>query len=183
MKQSALEEENKKYKNITIHSRKISNINKELLVANSIERISNQPKEINKTFSDIAEANCYELYEKVEIATEEIINLFYDMELAILSEGAIPLIMGEKLHALKAVVSLCKMRLCLPGLHEVSFPELFIEEYSLLLERTDKAILAVEMRIDKLQQIEEIHPIKNIIEKNLLTLNMLKMHYVSAIGV
>ena len=183
MKQSAFTEENKKYKKISLQTKSnITDRNCELRIVSSIKRISAKPNEINKIFYDTSKATTQELYEQIELTTDEIINLFYDMELAILSEGAIPLIMGEKLHTLKAIIFLCKIQLCMPGITKVSFPESFIEEYSLLLERTDKAIEAVKTRIDKLKIIEGTESLKTVLEKNLFTLNMLRMHYISALG-
>lgn len=182
MKQSALTEDGKKYKKISLPVKNINNTNTELRITSSINRISTKPNEISKLLIDTAKATPYELHEKLNLATEEIINLFYDMELAILSEGAVSLIMGEKLYTLKAIVSLCKIQLCLPGLNEIYFPESFIEEYSRLLERTDKAIEAVKTRVDKLKTIEGTDSLKNVLEKNLFTLNMLHMHYISALG-
>ena len=183
MKQSALTEENKKYKKINLQTKpNITNTNYELRIVSSIKRISNKPNEINKVFYDTSKATNSELHEQIDLATNEIINVFYDMELAILSEGAVSLIMGEKIHALKAIIFLCKIQLCMPGLTEISFPESFIEEYSLLLKRTEKAIVSVKTRVAKLKTIDGFDPLKNVIEKNLFTLNMLRMHYISALG-
>ena len=182
MKQSALTEESKKYKKISLPDKDISTTNSELRITSSINRISTKPNEISKLLLDTSKATPQELHEKLNIATEEIINLLYDMELAVLSEGAIPLIMGEKLHALRAIIFLCKIQLCLPQINEISLPEAFIEEYSKLLERTDKAIEAMKIRVNKLQTIEGTDSLKKVLEKNLLTLNMLRMHYIHALG-
>lgn len=183
MKQSALNEESKKYKKISLLVKpNLINKNCELRIASSIKRISVKPSEKNKIFDDTSKATTQELHEQLNLAVEEIINIFYDMELAILSEGAVPLITGEKIHAFKAIISLCKIQLCQPGLNEISFPKSFIEEYSLLLERTDKAIAVMKKRIEKLKTIEGTDLLKNVLEKNLLTLNMLHMHYISALG-
>ena len=182
MKQSTITKENKNYKKINFKTK--SNLispNNELRVISSIKRILTKSNEINKVFFD-TKATPQELSEQLVLVTDEIINVFYDMELAILSEGAVPLIMGEKLSVLKAIISLSKIQLCQPGLNEVCFPESFIEEYSLLLERTNKAILAVKTRIDKVKTIEKFDPLKEVIEKNLLKLNMLRMHYITALG-
>ena len=183
MKQSILKEENKKYKKINISGRaNITNTNCELRIVSSIKRISTKPNEINKIFYDTSKASHYELHEQIELTTEEITHLFFDMELSILAEGAVPLMMGEKLYALQAIISLCKIQLCLSELNEISFPESFIEEYSRLLERTDKAIEAIKIRIEKLKAVKETSLLKNVLEKNFLTLNMLRMHYISALG-
>ena len=183
MKQSAFIEENKKYKKISLPAKtNITDTNCELRIVSSIKRISTKPNEINKIFYDTSKATISELHEQINLATDEITNIFYDMELAILSEGTVPLIMGEKLHALKAIISLCKTQLCVPGLNEISFPKLFVEEYSLLLERTDKAIKSIKARIDKLKLTKGTELLKNAAEKNLFTLNMLHMHYISALG-
>ena len=179
MKRFALREENKKYKTISIQSNDISETNKKLRIVSSIKRISNQS---NEFLTDLSKISTYKVHEKINLITEEIINLFYDMELAILSEGSIPLITGKKLITLKAALTLCKIQLCMPGLNEICFPESFKEEYSLLLERTNKAILAVKTRIDKVKTMEGFDPLKDVIEKNLLRLNMLRMHYITALG-
>ena len=183
MKQSIFTEENKKYKKISLQTKpNITSTQSELRIVSSLKRISTKPNEINKIFYDTSKATSKELYEQVDLATEEIINLFYDMELAILAEGYVPLIMGERFHTLQAIISLCKIQLCLPGLNEISFPKSFIEEYLQLLERTDKAICVIKTRIDKLKIIKEADSLKNVLEKNLFTLNMLRMHYISALG-
>ena len=183
MKQSALKEENKKYKKISILGRaNITNTNCELRIVSSIKRISTKPNEINKIFYDTSKASPCELHKQIALTTEEIIHLFYDMELSILAEGAVPLMMGEKLYVLKAIISLCKIQLCLPELNEISFPESFVEEYSRLLERTDKAIEAMKTRIEKLKAVKETNLLQNVLEKNILTLNMLRMHYINALG-
>ena len=183
MKQSALKEENKKYKKINISGKSnITNTNRELRIVSSIKRISTKPNEINKIFYDTSKASPCELHEQIELTTEEIIHLFFDMELSILAEGAVPLMMGEKLYALKAIISLCKIQLCLPELNEISFSESFIEEYSRLLERTDRAIEVMKTRIEKLKTINGSQLLTNVLEKNILTLNMLRMHYISALG-
>lgn len=183
MKQSSLNKsENRKYKNISVSSKETTCSDKKLVIVNSIKRISSKPDEIDKVFADVSEASTYELHEKINIATEEIINIFYDMELAVLSEGVIPLTMGNKLHALKAIVSLCKIQLCLPELNEVSFPKIFIEEYSLLLERTEKAIETIKRRMCKLKEMKREDSLSSVLEKNLFTLSMLKMHYINALG-
>ncbi len=186
MKQSALTEENKKnikYKKIELPGKTNTlNKNNEHCIVSSIKRISSKPNEVHKLFNDTSKLTQEELHEQLNLATEEIINIFYDMELAILSEGAVPLIMGERFYAFKAIISLCKIQLCQPGLNEISFSETFIEEYSGLLERTDKAIEAIKTRIDKLKTFEGTELLKNVLEKNLLTLNMLSMHYISALG-
>lgn len=183
MDQQALIEEDKKYKNIDLStSNKTSSINNELKIVSSIKRIAGKKDEVNKIFDDVQKASSKELQEKLEIAHEELINLYYDMELSILSQGNISLIMGEKLHMLKAIICLCKIQLCLPGLNTVSFSIAFTEEYSQLLERTDKAIESVKGRIDRLKIIEGTDSLKSVLEKNLLTLNMLRMHYITALG-
>ena len=172
----------KKYKKTNLLVNNINKTDTQLRITSSIERISNQSDVINKTLFDVSKSSNYELHKTINLVIEEIINLFYDMELAILSEGAVPLIMGEKLQALKSIVSLCKIQLCLPEINEISFPKLFIEEYSLLLERTNKAMSVLKARIDKLKIIEGSDSLRSVLEKNLFTLNMLKMHYVSALG-
>ena len=183
MKQSTLKEENKKYKKINILGRaNIKNTNCELRIVSSIKRISTRPHEVDKIFYDTSKASPCELHKQIALTTEEIIHLFFDMELSILAEGAVPLMMGEKLYALKAIISLCKIQLCLPELNKISFPESFIEEYSRLLERTDRAIEAMKIRIEKLKTVNGSKLLTNVLEKNLLTLNMLRMHYISALG-
>ncbi len=182
MKQSILTEGNKKYKRIDLPVKTNTiDSHKELRIVSSIKRISTKPNKANKIFYDSSKDNPKELHEQIALATEEIINLFYDMELAILSEGAIPLIMGEKLCALKAIIFLCKIQLCMPRLNDISFPESFTEEYSRLLKRTDKAIYAMKTRIDKLKFVEDTEPLINVLEKNFSTLIMLRMHYISAL--
>lgn len=182
MKQSALTKENEKYIKIDRPVKTSTlNTNNEHHIVTSIKRISTNPNEINKIFCNTSKATPEELHKQLHLATDEIINIFYDMELAILSEGAIPLIMGEKLNAFKAIISLCKIQLCQPGLNEISFPEIFTEEYSLLLKRTDKAIKVIKTRINKLKAFEEGKLLKNVLEKNLFTLNMLHMHYINAL--
>ena len=183
MKQSALTEENKRYKRIELPVKTNTiNINNELRIVSSIKRISTKSNEANKIFYDTSKATIQELNEQINLTTEEIINLFYDMELAILSEGTVSLITGEKLCALKAIISLCKIQLCHPGLNEITFPESFTEEYSRLLKRTNKAIEAMKIRFKKLKMREGTELLKKALEKNLITLNMLRMHYINALG-
>ena len=183
MKQSALTEENKKYKRISLQIKSnITDTNSELRIANSIKRILSKPNEVNKIFNETSKASIPEINEQISLATDEIINIFYDMELAILSEGSVPLTMGEKLHALRAIIFFYKIQSCMSGLSEIAFPESFIEEYSRLLERTDQAIESMKTRIEKLKKIESTNSLENVLEKNLLTLNMLRMHYISALG-
>ncbi len=183
MNQSVSTEKSKKYKNIEIPVKTNTlNTNNEFLIASSLKRISTKANEITKIFDENSKATTSEIHEQIALATDEIINIFYDMELAILSEGAIPLVMGEKFYALKAVISLCKIHICQPGLNEIPFPQSFIEEYSRLLERTDKAIIAIKTRMAKLKAIEGTVLLEKVLEKNLFTLTMLHMHYINALG-
>ena len=78
MKQSTFTEENKKYKKISLKTKpNITDTNYELRIVSSIKRISNKPNELNKVFYDTSKATNSELHEQIDLATEEIINIFY----------------------------------------------------------------------------------------------------------
>ena len=118
-----------------------------------------------------------EVKELLEITTEDIINLLYKMEESIIINGFIPIDIGEKLKEVRFLNSLYKEVLDIPNIHEIDFPEDFIEEYITLLKKVTLAKDKVIFRIGKLKSIEETSPLLIVLEKNLQMLKMLSFHY------
>lgn len=121
--------------------------------------------------------------EQLEQATREIIYLYYEMETEILRNGFLPFEIGQRLKILKAIIFLCRKMLSLPYAGEIIFPKEFIEEYTGLLQKTNKAVEQVGNRINKLSKIDGTNSLKLVLEKNLLTLTMLQAHYIISLGV
>lgn len=142
----------------------------ELSVDNSIERISTQKKSFGE-------------YEEIlNQATQDAIYTLYEMELSILTTSTISLDMGKQLKMSKIIISRCKKELSLPDVDEIIFPEDFVDEYVSYLGRANKAIASVTARIGRLGKMNGIEALLHILEKNLLTLKMLRCHYVLALG-
>lgn len=90
--------------------------------------------------------------EQLDQAVEELIYLYYEMETAILRDGFIPFETGQRLKILKAIIFLCKKMLSLPDIGEIVFPEEFIEEYTSLLQKANKAIEQVSSQVSILNK-------------------------------
>ena len=105
------------------------------------------------------------------------------MELSILVNGCISVEMGKELKNFKALISLCKIVLCIPEFDDITFPENFAEEYTNLLGRTNMAIRSIESRIKKLNKAHDMESLVKVLEKNLMTLTMLRWHYICALGI
>ena len=121
------------------------------------------------------------LWEKYNESIERVINIYYKIELAILTDNFVPFDFGKSLHILKAIHTTYKKTLGLPDPDEMTFPLEFIEEYTDLLRRTDLAIGSVKKRIEKLNSFQNTEPIKTVLEKNLFILDMLRLHYICAL--
>lgn len=147
-----------------------NNLIDELSVDNSIERISAQ----KKSFAEYKEI--------LNQATQDAIYTLYEMELSILTSSTISLDMGKQLKMSKIIISRCKKELSLPDTDEITFPEDFVDEYVSYLGRANKAIASVTSRIGRLGTMQGIEALLHVLEKNLLTLKMLRWHYVCALG-
>ena len=152
-----------------------------LSVADSISRVSSDPN--SQTVRDyLCNKTTSEVKEYIKEATKAIINLYYAMELSILNNGFVSIESGEKVKAIKAIISLCKMALCMPGFNEITLPEEFIDEYTTLLERTNIAIASINSRIKRIAPLDNTQALKNTLERNILILEMLRLHYVYTLG-
>ena len=123
------------------------------------------------------------LWEKYNESIESIINIYYKIELAILTDNFVSFDFGKSLHILKAIHITCKKTLGLSDPDKITFPNEFIEEYTNLLRRTNIAIESVEQRINKLNSIDTRKPVKIVLQKNLLILKMLKWHYIISLEI
>ncbi len=169
----------------TEQSKKTIERNKIIEIIDYLLRLYDKQVAQEKISKNIQLSNCEtveEIKELLEYITEDIINIFYNIETAILKDGFIPLEYGAEILAFKALHSLCKTILALPDTDLIVFPECFIEEYTSLLSRVNQAINSVSLRIRNLNNISEGNPIGTLLEKNLLILKMLRLHYISSLG-
>ena len=103
------------------------------------------------------------------------------MELSILKDCCVSLELGKKLRLLKAINLSCRKELSLQNPEEIDLPEKFTDEYKALFDRTINAIDVIKSRIKRLKQINGNRAILEVLEKNLLTLIMLRSHYIHSL--
>ena len=166
-----LEEENTETK----PTKDLVKINYSFSFHKSLRRISQQNCNLFRKNQELKSADEYK--DQLANATDEMVEIFYQMESYILRDGCVPFDTGYKLKILKEIILLCKTILCLPGINQIDLPEELKEEYSSLLSKTNIAIESVEKRIVKIKQIQGSENILSILEKNLMILIMLKSHY------
>src|SRR3989338_2491313 len=118
----------------------------------------------------------------LDLVTEDLVNLFYEIETCILNSGCINLELGKKLKELKSIYSKCKIALGLPDPEEIIYPPDFADEYTGLLSRANKVIEELNYHIKELSILPESNSVVNILKKNLLTVTMLYFHYIYALG-
>ena len=155
--------------------------NKSLSVATAIKRIIEQSSGLNLAKHELTNKTSKEIKEYINELTELLTEEYYNMEIFVLNSGCIPFESGDRVKVIKAFISFSKILLCMPGINEIVFPEDFTDEYTSLLKRTNEAITSVSERIEKIKASQESAYSTEPLEKNLLTLKMLKYHYITAL--
>lgn len=124
----------------------------------------------------------HEVKDILENITNDIVDIYYQMESNLLKNKTIPLDLGQKLLNRKAIGALCKTVLLIPEPDEITFPEDFINEYTTLLIKVNTAIISVNKTLVNLRLLDSANSLRRLYENNLLTLQMLRFHYISALG-
>lgn len=142
--------------------------------------LSTRIKHISSTYKTEENSN-KKLREKLEITTQEIIILFYQMEQSIFTNGLIPEEMYIRLEALRELNAVYKRALDEPSPSKITLPLEFVEEYSALIRRTEHIMNEITKHIERFSSVDgaEFYIRESVIRLDKLTI--LCSHYKNAL--
>lgn len=117
------------------------------------------------------------LKEQLEIVTDEIITICYQMEKEVLVKGYISNELLIRFEALNELNSVYKKALGYENPHIIDYPKELIIEYENLKEKVEKIINGTKAQIKILEGVEESKVIVEVLNYRLKSLTILYLHY------
>ena len=117
------------------------------------------------------------LKEQLEVITDEIITICYQIEKEVLTKGYISDELLTRFEALNELNSVYKKALGYESPYIVDFPKELIIEYKILREKTEKIIDNTKKQIEIIGGVEESEVLVEILNYRFKSLYILYLHY------